>query len=39
VKSFGRCFLRAQRSCVPEIDKVVAAALGNVTQVVLVLKP
>jgi hypothetical protein len=38
-----KCFLRAQRSCVPEIAKVVprtAAALGNVsvTQVGLVLK-
>jgi hypothetical protein len=33
VKSSGKCFLGAQRSCVPEIDKVVplaAAGLGNV---------
>jgi hypothetical protein len=33
VKSSGKCFLRAQRSCVPERAKVVlhaAALLGNV---------
>jgi hypothetical protein len=32
VKSSGKCFLRAQRSCVPERAKVVtraAAVLGN----------
>jgi hypothetical protein len=43
VNSSGKCFLRAQRSCILEIAKVVpsaAAVLGNVrlTQVVLVLK-
>jgi len=33
VKSFGKSFLSTQRSCVPEITKVVscvAAGLGNV---------
>jgi hypothetical protein len=33
VTSSGKCFLRAQRSCVPEIAKVVpraVAGLGNV---------
>ena len=33
VKYSGKCFLRAQRSCVPKIAKVVpcaAAVLGNV---------
>jgi hypothetical protein len=33
VKSSGKCFLGAQRSCLPEIVKVVpraAAGLGNV---------
>lgn len=44
VKSSGRCFLRAHRSCVPEAATVVPchlAELGSVirvTQVVLVLK-
>ena len=36
MKSSGKCFLRAQRSCVPEIVKVVpqgAALLGNVKEI------
>ena len=36
VKYSGKCFLRAQRSCVPKIAKVVpfaAAGLGNVLRV------
>ena len=35
MRSSGKCFLRAQRSCVPEIAKVVpyaAAGLGNVQE-------